>query len=156
MGLILWHLKHLTKKHSYMDKNINITQIDDKTISIFVPMHIRKKRGYVTMILPEDAEEYQEVENPKNYNEKLVKAFANAYKWNGMLKEKTVSSFNEIAELEKIDKSYIAKLFKLNYVAPDIVDAILKGNQPANLNLRDFTQKIIPDLWAEQREVFGF
>ena len=138
------------------NQNTRLTQIDDKTLSVFIPIQIRKKQGYVTMILPEDAAEYQEVENPKNYNEKLVKAFAAAYKWQRMLKEKTVNSFNEIAELERIDKSYIAKVFKLNYVAPDIVEAILKGTQPASLNLRDFIQKTIPDLWAEQREVFGF
>ena len=138
------------------NQNTRLTQIDDKTLSVFIPIQIRKKQGYVTMILPEDAAEYQEVENPKNYNEKLVKAFATAYKWQRMLKEKTVNSLNEIAELERIDKSYIAKVFKLNYVAPDIVEAILKGAQPASLNLRDFIQKTIPDLWAEQREVFGF
>ena len=73
-----------------------------------------------------------------------------------MLKEKEVSSFAEIAELENIDKTYIAKVFKLNYVAPDIIEAILKGNQPPRLNLRDFIQKTIPDLWEEQRGVFGF
>jgi site-specific DNA recombinase len=138
------------------NQNIKLTQIDDKILSIFIPMQIRKKWGYVTIILPEDAEKSQEVKNPKNYNEKLVKAFANAYKWQKMLKQKTVSSLNEIAELEKTDKSYIAKIFKLNYVAPDIVEAILKGTQPANLNLRDFIQKTIPDLWSEQREIFGF
>ncbi len=138
------------------NQNIKLTQIDDKILSVFIPMQIRKKRGYVTMILLEGAEEYQEVENPKNYNEKLVKAFANAYKWQKMLKNKEVNSLSEIATMEKVDDSYVRKIFKLSYVAPDIVEAILKGNQSANLNLKDFTQKTIPDLWTEQREVFGF
>lgn len=138
------------------NQNIKLTQIDDKTLSIFIPIQIRTKQGYVTMILAEGAEEYQEVENPKNYNEKLVKAFASAYKWQKMLKEKEVNNFAEIAKLEKTEKAYVAKVFKLNYVAPDIVEAVLKGSQPANLNLKDFTQKTIPDLWAEQKEVFGF
>ncbi len=62
------------------NQNIKLIQIDDKTLSIFIPMQIRKKQGYVTMILAEGAEEYQEVENPKNYNEKLVKSFASDYK----------------------------------------------------------------------------
>jgi hypothetical protein len=138
------------------NQKTKLTQIDDKILSVFIPMQIRKKRGYVTMILLEGAEEYQEVENPKNYNEKLVKAFANAYKWQKMLKNKEVNSLSEIATMEKVDDSYVRKIFKLSYVAPDIVEAILKGNQSANLNLKDFTQKTIPDLWTEQREVFGF
>jgi len=138
------------------NQNIKITEIDDRTINIFIPMKIRRKKGYTTMILPEGAKEYEEVENPKNYNEKLVQAFAKAYKWQKMLKEKEVGSFTEIAKIEKTDKAYVAKVFKLNYVAPDIVGKVLDGKQPEELTLRDFIQKGIPDLWEEQREVFGF
>ena len=62
------------------NQNIKITEIDDRTINIFIPMKIRRKKGYTTMILPEGAKEYEEVENPKNYNEKLIDAFVKAYK----------------------------------------------------------------------------
>lgn len=108
------------------------------------------------MILPEGAKEYKEVENPKNYNEKLVQAFAKAYKWQKMLKEKEVGSFTEIAKIENTDKAYVSKIFKLNYIAPSIVEDLLTGKQPENLKISDFTAKAIPDLWEEQREVFGF
>ena len=137
-------------------ENVKIMQIDDDTLSISIPIKIRKRKGYVTAILPENAKEYQGIENPQNYNEKLVNAFANAYKWQEMIKSGEISGLSDIARLEKTDKAYISKIFKLNYVAPDIVEAILDGKQPENIILRDFTHKIIPDLWEEQREVFGF
>jgi len=41
-------------------------------------------------------------------------------------------------------------------VAPSIVKDVLAGKQPENLKISDFTAKAIPDLWEEQREVFGF
>jgi hypothetical protein len=137
-------------------ENVKITEIDDKTLSVLIPIKIRKKKGYVTMILPEGAKEYEDIENPQNYNEKLTQAFAKAHKWKIMLKQKEVDSLSEIAAIEKVDKAYIAKIFKLNYVAPDIVEAILDGQQPQDLTLRDFTKKSIPDLWEEQRMIFGF
>ena len=73
-----------------------------------------------------------------------------------MIKSKEVGSLSEIAKIERTNKVYIAKIFKLNYVAPDIVRAILDGTQPEHLKLRDFTHGAIPDLWEEQREIFGF
>ena len=106
--------------------------------------------------MPENAKEYQGIESPQNYNEKLVNAFANAYKWQEMIKSGEVSSLNEIARIEKTDDSYVRKVFKLNYVAPDIIEAVLDGKQAKGLKLQDFTHKTIPDLWEEQREVFGF
>jgi len=137
------------------NQNIKFNEIDDGTISILIPMKIRKRKGYVTTIAPEGLDKYKGIENPHNYNEKLVNAFASAYKWKEMIKNKEVGSFNEIAEIEKTDKSHVAKIFKLNYVAPDIIEAILDGKQPELLTLRDF-KKGVPDLWEEQRDVFGF
>lgn len=131
-------------------------ETNDQIFRILIPMKIRKKKGYVTMILPEGVEEFKEVEKPQNYNEKLVAAFVKAYKWQKMLRDEEVSNFTDITKLEKTGKAYVSKIFKLNYIAPDIVEAILTGNQPLELNLDDFTRKAIPDLWEEQREAFGF
>lgn len=137
-------------------ENIKITTIDDQTLSILIPTIIRRRKGYATRILSERVEEYHDIENPQNYNERLAKAVVSAFKWQKMLQEKLVSSFNEIANIENTDSAYVAKVFKLTYLAPDIIEAILKGTQPQDLKLRDFTAKAIPDLWEEQREVFGF
>lgn len=133
---------------------MQIRSINNEVLSIFIPAQIKKKSGYATVILPNGKE--HKITQPANYNEKLVKAFVRAYKWKMMLKNKKVNSLNEIAKIEKTDKAYIAKLFKLNYIAPDIIESIINGKQPEKLNLRDFTHKAIPDLWSEQREVFGF
>ena len=137
------------------NQNIKFNEIDDGTISILIPMKIRKRKGYVTTIVPEGLDKHQGIENPHNYNEKLVDAFAKAYSWQEMIKNEEVGSLSEIAKIEKTDKSHIAKIFKLNYVAPDIIEAILDGKQPELLTLKDF-KKGVPDLWEEQRDLFGF
>jgi hypothetical protein len=39
-------------------------------------------------------------------------------------------NFNELAAAEKISSSYVSRLLRLTLLAPDIVEAILDGQQP--------------------------
>ena len=58
----------------------------------------------------------------------------------------TNATIAEIAAAEKINESYVGRVLRLTLLAPDIVEAILGGRQPADLQLRR-----VPVLWAEQR-----
>tara|TARA_R110000787_G_scaffold5442_1_gene19828 strand:- start:9344 stop:9547 length:204 start_codon:yes stop_codon:yes gene_type:complete len=44
----------------------------------------------------------------------------------------------------------------LNYLAPDIVTAILDGTQPTTLTRKIVLESNIPTDWAIQRQLFGF
>jgi hypothetical protein len=50
----------------------------------------------------------------------------------------------------------VRKLVPLAYLAPDIMEAILDGRQPATLELQHLTNREIPLDWAEQRKLYGF
>lgn len=43
----------------------------------------------------------------------------------------------------------------LNNLAPDIVEAIVEGNEPDGLSIEKISRNI-PEDWAEQRKLFGF
>jgi hypothetical protein len=45
----------------------------------------------------------------------------------GLLGNSVYGSVTEIAEAEKIDKSYVRRILRLALLAPDIVEAILGG-----------------------------
>ncbi|MEO5375535.1 MAG: hypothetical protein H7840_14910 [Alphaproteobacteria bacterium] len=74
------------------------------------------------------------------------------------------TSFRAIAETEGISHSYVARIFRLSFLAPDIVEAILKGRQPVvrrhALRRDGFELSSLmadfPDEWERQREVLGF
>ena len=52
---------------------------------------------------------------------------------------------------------YAARLMRLNYLAPDIVVAILNGRQPAGLTARKLMADTrLPLEWSEQRKALGF
>ncbi len=59
----------------------------------------------------------------------------------------------EIAEAEKITRSYITRLLNLTLLAPDIADAILDGRQPKGMQLEELT-RAMPGVWEEQRAGF--
>ena len=57
----------------------------------------------------------------------------------------------EIAEAEKIDRSFVNRLLRLTLLAPDIQEAIIDGRQPKGMQLEELT-RAMPSGWAEQRE----
>ena len=66
-------------------------------------------------------------------------------------------SLKEIAKEEDVVGSYVTRLLRLSFLAPDIVAAILKGEQPAELTASRLAQwKNLPLDWTEQRKVLGF
>jgi len=49
----------------------------------------------------------------------------------------------------------VARILKLTTLAPDIVEALINGEEPNGLSLAKLTQTF-PEDWAEQRALFGF
>jgi hypothetical protein len=62
------------------------------------------------------------------------------------------ASLRSFAEAEKINPSYIARVLRLTLLAPDIVEAILYGQQPAGLQLDDLLTPF-PVEWERQKRV---
>lgn len=90
-------------------------------------------------------------------NKQLVKAIARAHLWNQQLLKGEVTSIVEIKKQENINSSsYIRKTMQLQFLAPDITEAILAGNHPRHLTF-DRLSKIsrISD-WQEQRQALNF
>ncbi|HEX8585469.1 MAG TPA: hypothetical protein VF680_13805 [Allosphingosinicella sp.] len=53
-------------------------------------------------------------------------------------------------------KSYLSRIARVSYLAPDIVQAIVEGTQPAGLGAREVLRAgELPLCWSEQRRMFG-
>ncbi len=141
--------------------------INEETISIFVPMEIKKRGGTAMIIMPKNTNKNTNTEdNQKNFDNKLIKSIARAYKWkimlDGTLPDKKASSkinsssLAEIARIEKLSPAYVSKIFDLNFLSPKIIERILTGTQPRSLKLQDIITNDIPELWQEQEEKWNF
>ncbi len=135
------------------EKQQNIKIANDEIIDLFVPLEIKKRGGSAIIILPKNL---KKEEMAKCFDEKMIKAFAKAYKWKNMLEEGQIDSLAQIAVRENITGSYVSKVFNLNFVAPEIVEKILNGEQPRDLKLQDMLVGKFPILWQEQKELWGF
>jgi hypothetical protein len=80
----------------------------------------------------------------------MVKALARAFRWKRMLESGRFASISEIATAEKIDRGYVGSILRLTLLAPDIVEAILDGGQPADLGLPQLLKPFAIE-WERQR-----
>ena len=69
-----------------------------------------------------------------------------------MLEDGRYRSAAEIAEAEKITRSFVNRLLLLTLLVPDIVEALLDGRQAKGLQLAMLTGKL-PSAWEEQRQL---
>jgi hypothetical protein len=54
---------------------------------------------------------------------------------------------------EKINETFVGRVLRLTLLAPDIVEAIVNGRQPAGLQL-DALMSRFPVDWQEQAKIF--
>ncbi len=86
----------------------------------------------------------------------LIKAIVRSHQWFEMLKNRKALSITEIAQAEKLPRTYVGSVIPFALLAPDITEAILEGTQPIDLNLDRLINLSLPIDWAEQRSVLGF
>lgn len=84
----------------------------------------------------------------------LVVALARAFCWQEMIESGQAESNSDLARKLKLDQSYIARTIRLASLAPDLVEAILDGQEPDGLSLRTL-RRDLPLEWHEQRRMFA-
>ena len=68
---------------------------------------------------------------------------------------RSLAAAEEIATTEKINTSYVGRALRLTLLAPDIVEAILAGQQPSVITFA-VLMRPFPVGWEEQEMAFGF
>jgi lambda repressor-like predicted transcriptional regulator len=85
----------------------------------------------------------------------LAALLTRSLKWWARLQEQGIT-VTELARSENLTHAYVNSVLKLSFLAPDIVEAILAGTQPAMLSSQRLKATDFPISWKEQRETFGF
>ena len=79
----------------------------------------------------------------------MVKALARAFRWRKILDTGVHATIEDLAKAKGIGKTYVSRALRLTLLAPDIVEAILDGRQPAELQLDDLLNGF-PLAWGDQ------
>src|SRR4051794_5621491 len=123
-------------------------RLDGGILVVRIPMRLGKQRGRKRILAP-DGSELTPSTKPQP-DGVLVKALARAWRWQKMLDQGVYGSVTEIAEAEKISKSYVSRILRLALLAPDIVEAILGGWADQRVMLERL-ERPLPMGWEEQR-----
>ncbi len=103
----------------------------DASITARVPLTIRRRPGRKTVVVP--VRDSGEAALPTRADPALVKALARAFRYQRLLNEGRYASISEMAAAERIDRGYLGRVLQLTLLAPDFVESILDGRQPAKL-----------------------
>ena len=122
-------------------------ELDDNTIVVTIPMQWKRHGGRKVIIAPDGGDAWAPTKPQRD--ETLIRALARAHRWKRLLEEGRYRSAGEIAEAEKITRSFVNRLLRLTLLAPDIVEAILDGLQPKAMQLEELTDAI-PSEWEKQ------
>jgi len=123
---------------------------DGRTITVRVPISIRKRGGRKVVLAPDGMEHDPRSLRCQQIDNAMVKAFARAFRWRELLERGEYATVVEIANAERINESYVSRLLRLTLLAPDILEAILDGGHPPNITLATLMQRL-PISWHEQR-----
>ena len=62
----------------------------------------------------------------------------------------------ELASEAGVGGSYFSRILRLSFLAPDVVEAILRDHQPIELTAKRLAKEVrLPISWADQHEHFG-
>jgi hypothetical protein len=109
---------------------------DGQTITVHIPLTFRKRGGRKLVVTPDGA---SWAPRPRVDNA-MVKALARAFGWRKMLDTGAHATIEELAKSKGIAKTYVSQILRLTLLAPDIVEAILDGRQPVELQLDDLLE----------------
>ena len=118
---------------------------DGSTITVFVPMAWRRRGGRKVIVAPPGCDDWAP---PPKIDRALVKALARAHRWQRMLESGEYGTLAELADAERISRSYVCRVLRLTLLAPDIVERILDGRPTAGLAQ---LLKPFPVEWERQR-----
>ena len=124
---------------------------DGNALTVRVPLTLRKRGGRKIIISPAGEEQWTPV-RPRIDNT-LIKALARAFRWKNMLECGRFSTVSELAEAEKLDRSFVSHVLQLTLLAPELVEAILDGKQPRTLQLQ-LLMRGFPVRWDKQCSAF--
>jgi hypothetical protein len=126
------------------------TRLDGSTLIVRIPMRFQRRGGRKRIVAP-DGSELAPAPKPQA-DGALIKALARAHRWQRTLESGEYATLAELADAERISRSYVSRVLRLTLLAPEIVEGILDGGRSAP-GLPQLL-KPFPAEWQKQKAQF--
>lgn len=120
-------------------------------IRLSADMKLKRCGGEVRLVVPPRSP----VQMSAHPVASLVKAVARAHDWRTQIIAGRVGGRRSLSQQVGLDERYVSRILQCAFLAPDIVEAILDGRQPADFSLERLRGGV-PLNWVEQRQRFCF
>jgi site-specific DNA recombinase len=129
--------------------DILLPRRDDK-ITLSTPARLRRTGKEMRLVVGDGSE-------PAEIDPGLVRVLVRAHAIADQLLGDSSLSPNDMAAKEGIVPSYATRLYRLTFLAPDVIEAMLDGRQPPGLTVRKLLDDTrLPLDWTQQRGRLGF
>jgi DNA invertase Pin-like site-specific DNA recombinase len=135
----------LAKRERPLEKRTN------DVFKLVIDARVKRCGGEVRLLVPADSA----TEAPTRPVPSLIKAVARAHPWPEEIIRGELTGLRSIAQLTSLDEHYAGRILNCSFLAPDIVEAILDGRQPADLTIQKLLRSL-PLAWADQSKLLGF
>ena len=122
---------------------------EGEAVVVHIPVRFRRRNGR-QMILT-DGEPAAAPPPERDANQTLIEAIAKAHLWQEQLESGQYAGVEDLAQALGVDRTYAGRMLRLTSLAPDIIEAILRGEEPDGISMRKL-QKNLPVKWDEQRK----
>ena len=132
---------------SLMPSGWSVAQAGNLAITRLIPLQMKRRGVETRLVIP------GETTSSARTDPALLRAVARAYWWFTELASGNMRSTRQIAAREGLSHSYVRHAVSLGLLAPQIVEAICAGRQPAGLTaerLKDHDR--LPLAWNVQQQ----
>jgi site-specific DNA recombinase len=131
---------------------ITVEPVDPlKTKPFEIPIQLHRSRAEV--IVTATSSSAQPL--PSRIDKLLVRALARAHAMRLKLETGKATSVPDLMAQFGFAESYVRKILPIGFLAPDLMEQILDGRQPARLQLGHICDGKLPLDWAQQRALFA-
>ena len=125
---------------------------DGDAVVVHIPMRLRRRNGRQMILTDGDAvPATQHRPSGNGANQTLIDAIARGYRWQEQIESGEYPSLEDLAQAVGVDRTYVGRMLRLTSLAPDIIEAILRGDEPDRISLEKL-RKDLPVRWDEQRD----
>jgi DNA invertase Pin-like site-specific DNA recombinase len=118
-------------------------------ISISVSARLRRSGKEVALVIGEG-------EGARHADTPLARLVARAHLLKAALTSGAAADLDALARREGMGRTYLIRVLRLAYLAPDVIEAIQAGREPDGLTVNKLMKAVqLPLAWDEQRRVLG-
>jgi hypothetical protein len=125
----------------------SIAQATESTVTVVVPLAIRRRNGRPKIVLPDDGSRQPDATDPASAT--VLRAIARAWDWRRRLEAGDFNTLQDIADAEKVTLPFVSRLIRLAYLSPAVLDGIVADREGIAVTLESLAGAALQS-WAKQ------